>query len=493
MPPLTAVIALCIPFVVLWSVRARRWAANLNGPPSQSFLLGNLLQLVAPETGRDWLLNASNKYGGVIKIKGLLNRPSLLVSDPLALHHILVKEPTVFEEWQAFTITNSLLFGDGLVATIGEQHRRQRKMLNPLFSLQHLRSLAPSFLSIAKELEQLLALRVGDDPQEIDITGASVSVLMPAAPFLPLLVRLGPARLRRRVVEMIPFRLIQKLKNIVDILAAQMEVIFREKQSLLKGGQSDKHDIMAVLLKANQNSSKSECMSDKELLGQMATLVFAATDTTSGAIARLLHLLSQHPEVQARLFEEMTSDERELNYETLASLPYLDAVIRETLRVYPTVPMMFRQTTADASLPLLHPIRGVDGHDITSVHVPKGTDVFINILGSNHLRLTWGQDASEWNPERWLAPLPETVTKNRSIAGVYSHMMTFLAGKRACIGFNFAQIEMKVVIYTLLRSFEFSLVPGKEIGWNMGLLMTPVLRGSDSIHSHMPLLVRKRK
>jgi hypothetical protein len=81
-----------------------------------------------------------------------------------------------------------------------------------------------------------------------------------------------------------------------------------------------------------------------------------------------------------------------------------------------------RRTTADASLPLLHPIRGVDGRDITSVHVPKGTDVFINILGSNHLRLTWGKDASKWNPERWLAPLPETVTENRSISGVYSHM-----------------------------------------------------------------------
>jgi cytochrome P450 len=62
--------------------------------------------------------------------------------------------------------------------------------------------------------------------------------------------------------------------------------------------------------------------------------VFAATDTTSGAIARLLHLLAQHPEMQTRLFEEMTADEGELEYETLASLPYLDAVIRETLRVF---------------------------------------------------------------------------------------------------------------------------------------------------------------
>ncbi|KAJ6561566.1 cytochrome P450 monooxygenase [Mycena vulgaris] len=524
-------------FAALWILRRRRWASNIDGPPAQSLLLGNLLQMIAPATGRDWQVDAGNKYGGVVKIKGLLNQPSLLVSDPVALHHILVKEPTVFEEWAAFTITNSLLFGEGLIATIGEQHRKQRKMLNPVFSWKNIRGMAPTFFAIAKELEQLIQTQIADGPQDIEMTtsltrtalefigqnglghsfgssggnssdssknafaeavrelAATVSVLVPAAPFLPLLVRLGSARLRRRIIEMMPFSLIQKLRYIVDIMASQMEQIFHQKKDILAQAEPDEtehHDIMAILLKANKNSSASERLSDEELLGQMATLVFTATDTTSGAISRLLHLLAQHPEVQDKLFEEISAHGEEPDCDTLSSLPYMDAVIRETLRVFPPIPMVFRQTTKDASLPLLHPVRGTDGRDLSSIHVPKGTDVFINILGANHHRATWGEDASEWKPERWLSPLPDSVTANRSISGVYSHMMTFLSGKRACIGFSFSQMEMKVVLFCLLRSFEFSPVPDKEIGWNMGLLMTPVLKSSNSIHSHLVLRVQKR-
>jgi cytochrome P450 len=68
-----------------------------------------------------------------------------------------------------------------------------------------------------------------------------------------------------------------------------------------------------------------------------STLIFAATDTTSGALARLLHLLAQHPDVQAKLRKEVVDAFRargeDLDYDGVSALPYLDAVIRETLRV----------------------------------------------------------------------------------------------------------------------------------------------------------------
>ena len=75
-------------------------------------------------------------------------------------------------------------------------------------------------------------------------------MLVPAAPFLPLLVRLGSARLRRRIVQMMPFALIQKLRYIVDIMASQMEQIFQEKKQSLSQSepdQTEQHDIMAIL------------------------------------------------------------------------------------------------------------------------------------------------------------------------------------------------------------------------------------------------------
>lgn len=75
----------------------------------------------------------------------------------------------------------------------------------------------------------------------------------------------------------------------------------------------------------------------------------------------------------------------------------------------------------DIVVPLYHPINGTDGTLMNNVHIEKGTDIFVNIIGANHNPKTWGEDASEWKPERWLSDLPESVTKIRDLSGVYAH------------------------------------------------------------------------
>ena len=72
-------------------------------------------------------------------------------------------------------------------------------------------------------------------------------------------------------------------------------------------------------------------------------------------------------------------------------------------------------------MPLSNPIRGVDGTMIHEIFVPKDTAVVIGILSSNRSKAIWGEDAEEWKPERWLAPLPETVG-DAKIPGVYSNL-----------------------------------------------------------------------
>jgi cytochrome P450 len=77
------------------------------------------------------------------------------------------------------------------------------------------------------------------------------------------------------------------------------------------------------------------------------------------------------------------------------------------------------------------------------MHVPKGTAVHVGIWASNINQELWGEDAQEWNPQRWLKPLPKSLTDHDTkIPGVYSHLMTFSGGPRACIGFKFSQLEM---------------------------------------------------
>ncbi|KAG5639458.1 hypothetical protein H0H81_001580 [Sphagnurus paluster] len=137
-------------------------------------------------------------------------------------------------------------------------------------------------------------------------------------------------------------------------------------------------------------------------------------DTTSNALARTLFLLAQHPEVQEKLrreIKEAIEQYGEIPHDELMALPYLDAICRETLRL----------SQKDTVLPLSVPIKGRDGNDMNEIAVPKNTKIIASILHANTDSVTWGPDALEWKPERWLSPLPESV-KEAHIPGVYSNL-----------------------------------------------------------------------
>jgi len=250
-------------------------------------------------------------------------------------------------------------------------------------------------------------------------------------------------------------------------------------------------DIMSILLKSNSSTSKNEKLPDEQLLGQVSTFIFAGSDTTSSALARTLHTLAKHPDVQDRLRKELreaNSGNGSLGYSELAELPFLEAVCRETFRLYPPVTQLQRVAREDVVVPLAHPVTTVDGSQLHELLIPKDTSVFVNVRGANRDTVIWGPDAAQWRPERWLGPLPQSVV-DAHVPGVYSNLLTFFAGPRSCIGFKFAELEMKVVLSQLVPTFRFSLPAKKEIVWTWGGVSTPVVKGSMSAKSELPLQV----
>lgn len=91
------------------------------------------------------------------------------------------------------------------------------------------------------------------------------------------------------------------------------------------------------IVHANQSSETGERLSDEELVAQIRTFVFAATDTTSNALCRILHVLADHPEAQEKLRAEIQATKQvhgtDISFGLLNDLPYLDSVCRETLRL----------------------------------------------------------------------------------------------------------------------------------------------------------------
>ncbi|KAH7913645.1 cytochrome P450 [Hygrophoropsis aurantiaca] len=516
----------------IWKLVAKHPFDNIPGPTRQSLWKGNAGQIF-DSYGWKFHQMLIEKYGPVSKVHGLLGTKQLYVFDPTAMHHILVKDQYVYEETDNFIETNKIVFGNGLLSTIGDHHKRQRKMLNPVFSTSHMRHMVPVFQTITDTLRDMISKQIENGPQEINMLewftrtalelvgqsglGYSFDSLKDSTPnpysvavknllpglfkliiprqFLYLLVKIGPANFRKWIVKITPWKALQEINNIVEIMDQTSKEVFRSKKAALEKGDDavlqqvgQGKDIISILLKANMAASEDDRLQDDELLAQMTTLVFAAMDTTSGALARTFLTLAHHPEAQVKLREEVTQARAEkgnLDFDDLVNLPYLDAVCRETLRLYPPVTWVSRTARKDIILPFGNPVRGVDGNELHEVLVPKDTSLIVSIIGSNHNCAIWGDDALEWKPERWLSPLPKTVTE-AGIPGVYSHLMTFIGGGRSCIGFKFSQLEMKIVLATLIEAFTFT--PSKDITWTLGL-SAPKVKDLPQGKFQLPLIV----
>ncbi|KAF8231137.1 cytochrome P450 [Tricholoma matsutake] len=161
------------------------------------------------------------------------------------------------------------------------------------------------------------------------------------------------------------------------------------------------------------------------------------------------------------------------------SLPLLDAVCKETLRLHPPVPISSRCCQQDDVIPLQHPIKSKTGHTLTEVIIPKGAIAFIGISVVNRSKSIWGSNTREWIPERWLTSSP--VTKTR-LPGAFSSMMTFMGGERSCIGFRMAFLELKIV---LLPAFRFELSSG-DVVWHLGATLAPFVQGKDGAPDRGP-------
>ncbi|KAI0791135.1 cytochrome P450 [Abortiporus biennis] len=506
---------------------------NIPGPKPSSWLFGNLREFQDRQAGWRFREDLGTKWNGVVRIKGVLGEDMLYVFDPKAMHSVLVKDSNMHERHEWSLLFSYLLLGKGLLSTSGIHHRQQRKMLNPLFSIAHMRAVTDIFFQVSYKLRDGLSNEIKQGCEDIDVLnwfgraaleligqgglgysfdplvknvpntlGDTIKRILPTVGgtmiyknLLPIVVKIGTPSFRRRLVEMIPLRKLKETTKNVDTITSECQNIYITKKKALLAGDDvliqqvgEGKDIMSVLLKANMKADESDRLPEDELIGQMSTLVFAAVDTTSSALTRILDLLAMHPEVQDKLRAELKAarENGEITYDTLVDLPYLDAICRETLRLYPPVSIITRGTNGDTILPLSEPIVGVDGQLINEIPVPKGAQVFIGILSSNRNKALWGEDVLEWKPERWLSPSTKELSESR-IPGVYSNLMTFGGGGRSCIGFKFSQLEMKTVLSVLIESFKFSHSKDRhKVVWNSAGIAFPSI-GYETTTPSMPM------
>jgi cytochrome P450 len=221
-----------------------------------------------------------------------------------------------------------------------------------------------------------------------------------------------------------PYRAVMQLSREID---DQLNQVFARRRA---EGRRDRTDILSMLLEATHEDGRP--MSDAELRDEMRTLLVAGHETTATALAWAVFRILATPRTQARLQEELGA--QALDAGKVARLEYLDATVKETLRLNPVIPDVGRRLKAPAR---------IGGYDL-----PVGVHVLPAIY-LTHRRADLWPEPLEFRPERFIGLRPDPT--------VY---LPFGGGRRRCIGMAFAQYEMKVILAEIISRTELRLSPG---------------------------------
>ncbi|KAI0045156.1 cytochrome P450 [Auriscalpium vulgare] len=533
---------------VRWTIAYRNSPLrDLPGPPWKNFFTGSherhIWEPDAVHIQQEWVA----KYGAVFKYSSWFSVTKINVMDTKAVNHILTHVAEFEKPVEVRHVLGGIL-GKGLLFVEGAKHKQQRKVMSPAFGLPQIRRFTNLFIDKSIEvpihiasfplyqrwvqMRDILTSEIphtprGDGKLEIDVFAwmnkLTLDIIGLAGfnhPFQALHMD-KPHELSEGVrgalnfdpfkmsfflpVAIPPLRLVptqrarhlKKTSAFVNVFGRQL--IAERKREILASAEVDKkggvekrkiqgNDLLSLLIKANMASDipDSQRMSDEDILAQVPTFLIAGHETTSTSIAWTLVALHTHPTVHAKLnaevraFATATPTMDELN-----ALPYLDNVAREVLRLYAPVGNTERIATEDTVVPLGQPFVDRQGNRRFEYAARKGDKFLIPIRAINRSKELWGEDAEEFRPERW-DNVPESV---QAIPSVYSNILTFIAGAHACIGYRFSVVEMKAILFTFVRSFNFELaVPQEEVLMYTRIVGRPTLRSAPGV-PQLPLRI----
>jgi len=402
-------------------------------PKGPSSVLRPLIEYLLDPYGA--AVRALEKYGDPLEV----NTPAgkmVMTSNPELIREIFSAGPETFAAF-SLDLLGELIGEGSLMVISGERHRAVRKLLAPPFHGERMRQYG--------RLMQETALRWASrwpkgSPFRMDETAHAITleVIIQAVfgvtessqvevlrnTLLSLLGTVHPSfvfvrSLRRNFGGQGPYARFQRALHILQALIS--EQIASRRQTGRQG-----EDILSMLLQARYDDGSA--LEEREIQEQLLALLFAGKEPTAVALTWAFHLVHHHPLVLERLRAELGEAGPQPTPETLAALPYLEAVCLETLRLYPVVPVLGRRLT--------RPLR-LGGYE-----VPAGVGLGISVVAA-HRRAE-------------LYPAPHRFRPERFLERKYSafEFMPFGGGARRCPAAAFAMYQMKIVLGTLVQRYR---------------------------------------
>ncbi|EDX17716.1 probable cytochrome P450 311a1 [Drosophila simulans] len=373
------------------------------------------------------------------------------------------------------------LIGDGLLISHGAHWTRQRRLLTPAFQPQLLRSFAPA---IGGHVERLVGRLAATGGEFLEVTDPLFACLLDAIVDTSMGTQLGTQSVDHSPIIQ-AFHLSSKLlfKRMINPLLSsdwifqrtqlwrdldeQLQVIHTLMESVIEKRAKElldkeepaagrTHNLLDTLLLAK---FEGRSLSRREIRDEINTFVFAGVDTTTASMSFVLYALAKFPETQTRLREELqdVALDETMDLDVLNGLPYLEALIKEVLRLYTIVPTTGRQTTQSTE---------IGGRTYCA-----GVTLWINMYGLAHDK-EYYPDPYAFKPERWL---PE----DGAYAPPAFSYIPFSGGPHVCIGRRYSLLLMKLLTARLVREFQMELRPEQA---PLKLQAQMVLKAQQGIH-----------
>src|SRR5271156_5724105 len=385
----------------------------------------------AKEDFLEWMGRQFAIFGDIYKAS-IAGSSAYVIRDVEFAHHVLV------ENWQNYAKGRdiervALLLGNGLMVSEGELWKRQRRMIQPAFNQESIATLIKVIVAVNSGLLRRWHLAVQRNEGvnvTHDVSGMALEVV--------LRFIFGEdyeeARSHFEILSVEQTRDMAFARSFRALGKVILQIVSRKRKD-----SAPATDALGIMMRARDPQS-GELMPDRQLIDEVLTLIVAGHETTASTLNWTWYLISQHPEVEQRLANELKTLTTPLEFDDLPKFPYARQIIEEAMRLYPAGWSMSRKALRDDRL--------------GDYFVPAGTELYVPPYFIQRHPDLW-EEPDRFNPDRFR---PDNAKQRHRLATI-----PFSLGPRNCVGEHFARMEMQLHLMTIARSLRLRYIPSMPV------------------------------
>ena len=429
------------------------------------------MEMIQDRSG--FLVEKHEEHGDVFVSRALV-RDLMFVRDPAVVYGINVTHWADFHKPDYIKTMWKPFLGNGLVPNDGESWKRQHKLILPGFHKKRVDAYASTMVDFT---ERMLDRWREGERRDIRLELNALALELVASTLFDIDIGKEDSKTIREAIGDVSEILVEDADKMVPRpdwwptadnrrkkrAIAKIEDIIRRVHQERLTNRRDRGDLFSHMVFVEDEQGR---MSDRQLRDEAMTLIFAGHETTAHALTWTWYLLAKNPDEVTKMREELDRvlRGRRIDVADLSNLPYLEMVVKESLRLLPSVWAYARQAQRDL---VIEGYEIKEGQTITISHIAMGRNP------------KYYDEPDAFRPERWTRDFERSLPR-----GAYT---PFAGGPRVCLGKQFAMMEMRMILATLVQRVEVTVPDGFEPDFVTELSMHPGERGMPTHVAFRPV------